>query len=737
MIYQTYTSTIQSDEQNRFRLIEVLFKERKLNKSLHLIYQKLQEIKEENNPELLIYGKFLLSAILLKKSEYVGEKKLLEECKKILYEALEICKDIKHKLFEGEAYLLLSETYKYLDQSREVNSFLKKATEVSEQLSNEILSIKCKTVSIDYNIRINNFDIAYDLAMVTLSELLNIEDNVRAEFEANVYLSLVRIFIKKQDYKKSEEYNEAVLNYAISFQDLEKELMALNNMAIIYSLQFDYRRAVESLLDALERSEEINFKAQVARCQINLGSIYAQLFNHQEAIKKYENVLSRFDELLEKSTKVVLFNNLGNIHYQQDEVDLALESYQKAYDLASETAYLEMIPHSLAQMAKCNLSKNDFVQASYNTDEAEQLFNEKPQLSGWPIHLINEGVILEHNAAHEEAITKIKKGLSAAINRKDPITEIHALSTLSDLFRKQGKLEDALEYLNQYVESSRNYDLNKQGLQILDMEISYALKDKQKTIEQLIKDNEYKALLLKQSEKIADQNEMLKEVNEELRQYAYITSHDLKEPLRMIKSFSQLVLEKYHPQLDEEGKEYLGYIKEGSLRMDQLLTDLLKYTRLGSQEVEIEKVDLNEVVDIVKLYLKDAIEKSDCKIEIRKLPIVKSNQSLLIQLFQNLILNAIKFHKENSNPEILIDYSEDEFSYQVCVKDNGIGIPEDQKDRIFIIFQQLHAKSAFQGTGIGLAICKKISKKLGGEIWLESDGKTGSSFFFSIPKHVY
>ena len=722
MIYQTYTSTIHSDEQNSFRVIEVLFKKRKLNKSLHLIYQKLQEIKEENNPEKLIYGQFLLASILLKKSEYVGEKKLLEECKKILLDSLALSKKIDHKHFEGEAYLLLSETYKYLDHSKEVRNYLKKATKISEQLQNEILSIKCKTVSIDHNIRINNFDVAYDLAMITLSELLNLEDNTRAEFEANVYLSLVRIFIKKQDYKKSQEYNEALLNYAIAFQDLEKELMALNNMAIIYSLQFDYRRAVESLLDALERSEEINFKAQVARCQINLGSIYAQLFNHQEAIKKYESVLNRFDQLLEKSTKVVLFNNLGNIHYQQDDVELALEKYQKAYDLASETAYLEMIPHSLAQMAKCNLSKSNFVQASYNTNEAALMYNEKPQLSGWPIHLINEGVLHEQNGEHEIAIDKIKKGLSAAITRKDPITEIHALSSLSDLFSKQGKLNEALEYLNQYVEISRNYDLNKQGLQILDMEISYALKDKQKTIEQLIKDNEYKALLLKQSEKITDQNEMLREVNEELRQYAYITSHDLKEPLRMIKNFSSLVIEKYQDSLDAEGKEYLSYIKEGSFRMDQLLDDLLKYTRIGSKEVEIEKIDLNEVVDIVKLYLKDPIEKNTVNIICKPLPTVKSNQSLLIQLLQNLILNAIKFQKENSVPEILIDHKEDEFSYQISVKDNGIGIPKDQQDRIFIIFQQLHAKNAFEGTGIGLAICKKISKKLGGEIWLESDG---------------
>jgi len=734
LIYQTYTSTISSDEQNSFRVIEVLFKERKLNKSLQLIYQKLRDFKEEDEPEKLIYGKFLLASILLKKSEYVGEKNLLKECKKTLIEVLEICKKVDHKRFEGEAYLLLSETYKYLDQSREVRTYLKKATEVSELLQNEILSIKCKTVSIDHNIRINNFDVAYDLAMITLTELLKLEDNTRAEFEANVYLSLVRIFIKKQDYKKSQEYNEAVLNYAIAFQDLEKELMALNNMAIIYSLQFDYRRAVESLLDALERSEEINFKAQVARCQINLGSIYAQLFNHQEAIKKYESVLKRFDQLLEKSTKVVLFNNLGNILYQQDDVDEALEKYQKAYDLASETAYLEMIPHSLAQMAKCNLSKSDYVQASYNTKEAAVMYAEKPQLSGWPIHLINEGVLLGQSGEHQIAIDKIKKGLTAAKTRKDPITEIHALSSLSDLYRRQGSLEKALEYLNQYVEVSRNYDLNKQGLQILDMEISYALKDKQKTIEQLIKDNEYKALLLKQSEKIADQNERLIEVNEELRQYAYITSHDLKEPLRMIKSFSKLILEKYKEDLDEEGKEYLSYIKEGSNRMDQLLDDLLKYTRIGSKKVEIEKVDLNEVMDIVTLYLKDPIEKSSANIICKTLPTISSNQSLLIQLLQNLILNAIKFQKGDTNPEIVIDHTEDEFSYQICVKDNGIGIPLEQQDRIFIIFQQLHAKNAFEGTGIGLAICKKISKKLGGEIWLESDGKSGSSFFFSIPK---
>ena len=731
MIYKTYISTKTAKEASVFRQAEVLFKTRKLNKAIQVLEKQLLSMPQDEN---FIRGKLLLASINLKKAQYTGDKKILSKCKNLLGQSLELAKQKEQKELELEAKLLLSQVCMDLEDQSAVNENLRSALHLSEELDNAALSLKHKAVAIDINIRKNNFNKAYDLAMLAINELHALDHEIFDELQAEIYLSLVRIFIKKQDYKKSIEYNDVVLRYALHNNDLEKELMALNNMAIISSLQFEYRKAMEYLLDALVRSEEINFKSQIARCQINLGSIYAQLYNHEEAIKKYQSVLERFDELLETSTKVVLFNNLGNINYQQDEIDLALQNYSKSNVLANESNYEEMIPHSLAQISKCYLKNKDYETAAVHTSQAAKYFNEKPILSGWPIHLINEGLIEHYNENNFESIKKIKKSLQVARQRKDRNTEIEALAILAEMSKNNGDLETAFEYLNQHVESARNFELNKQSLQILDLEISFALKDKQNTIEQLIKDNEYKTLLLKQSEKIADQNEMLREVNQELRQYAYITSHDLKEPLRMIKSFSALINKNYEAKLDDEGKEYLTYINEGAQRMDRLLDDLLKYTRIGSTEIEKNKLDLNELVEIVLLHLKERIEESQAEIKVEKLPAVSSNQALLIQLFQNLIVNAIKFSKEGQVPLISIASTEDDFAYQISIKDQGIGIPSDQQDRIFVLFQKFHKRMKTEGTGIGLAICKKIAKKLGGEIWLNSIEGEGTTFYFTIPK---
>lgn len=732
MIYKTYINTHTAKDSNTFRQVEVLFKTRKLNKAIQVLEKLILTLA--NNADL-IKGKLLLASIILKKSQYTGDLSLLINCQNILNDALNLSKALDEKELEFESKLLLSQVNIHLKNFDAVSDYLNKAARLVESMEMPILKLKHRAVAIDINIRKNNFNKAYDLAMDALNGLQELEHPYKSEIEAEIYLSLVRIFIKKQDYKKSIEYNDALLTYAISNNDLEKELMALNNMAIICSLQFEYRRAMEYLLDALVRSEEINFKAQIARCQINLGSIYAQLYNHVEASKKYEDVLRKFDKLLETSTKVVLFNNLGNINFQQGEIDLALQNYSKANVLANESNYKEMVPHTLAQIAKCYISKKDFQTAAVHTTEAANFFEEKPILSGWPIHLINEGTIEQFHQNEEKAIDKIKKSLQVAKKRKDRNTEIEALALLAEMNKKNGNLDAAFEYLNQYVESSRNFELNKQSLQVLDLEISFALKDKQNTIEQLIKDNEYKTLLLKQSEKIADQNEMLKEVNQELRQYAYITSHDLKEPLRMIKSFSEIITNKYNDHLDEDGKEYLSYINDGAVRMDRLLEDLLKYTRIGSTEIEREKVDLNEVLDIVCLHLSKRIEESQANIIKDKLPVVYSNQALLIQLIQNLLVNALKFSKPGEAPKIEISHSTDEFFHQFSIKDFGIGIPEDQKERIFIIFQKLQANNEAEGTGIGLAICKKIVKKLEGELWLDSVQNESSTFHFTIPKN--
>jgi len=234
-------------------------------------------------------------------------------------------------------------------------------------------------------------------------------------------------------------------------------------------------------------------------------------------------------------------------------------------------------------------------------------------------------------------------------------------------------------------------------------------------------------------ESIRRQSKKLLESNEELERFAYVASHDLQEPLRMVASFLQLLQTKYDQQLDDTARRYINFATDGAERMKILINDLLEFSKISSLEVDHTVIDLNKVVMKTRMNLKSFIDESQAKIKISLLPQVCGNESQLLQLFQNLISNAIKY-RDGLIPEIEITYSETPVQWQFGVQDNGIGIDAKFYDKIFIIFQRLHNKKHYTGTGIGLAICKKIVELHGGKIWVESSKGNGSKFYFTISK---
>lgn len=229
--------------------------------------------------------------------------------------------------------------------------------------------------------------------------------------------------------------------------------------------------------------------------------------------------------------------------------------------------------------------------------------------------------------------------------------------------------------------------------------------------------------------------EELKRSNEELEQFAYVASHDLQEPLRMISGYVQLINKRYHEKLDQDATEFLQFALDGVQRMQRLINDLLEYSRVGRKGTDIEKINLEELYLKVLQNLKVAIEESKAEISHDPFPIVFYPERELYQLFQNLIGNAIKFHGDKP-PKIHIGVRQDGKQWVFSVEDNGIGIDPKYADRIFVIFQRLHTRQEYPGTGIGLAICKKIVERHGGKIWFESTPNQGTSFFFTIPLRI-
>lgn len=226
----------------------------------------------------------------------------------------------------------------------------------------------------------------------------------------------------------------------------------------------------------------------------------------------------------------------------------------------------------------------------------------------------------------------------------------------------------------------------------------------------------------------------LRAINGELENFAYVASHDLKEPLRMVGMYTQLLQKKLNNSAETSTKEYMGFITEGVGRMQNLLNDLLQYSRLGARKEETMPVNLNNILELVIHNLTVNMTQNEAAIIASTLPIVKATSVEMTQLFQNLIANAIKFRQKEQPPVIDIRAFEKENHYLLTFTDNGIGIEKEYHERVFRIFERLHPRTLYEGSGIGLATCKKIVQNNGGDIWLESIDGNGTTFFLTLPK---
>jgi len=224
----------------------------------------------------------------------------------------------------------------------------------------------------------------------------------------------------------------------------------------------------------------------------------------------------------------------------------------------------------------------------------------------------------------------------------------------------------------------------------------------------------------------------LSAANRDLSQFAYVASHDLQEPLRMISSYLQLLSSRYSGHLDKDADEFIGYAVDGANRLQRMINDLLAFSRVGTRGKPFAKTDVGVVLNLALTNLEVAIEESDAKITYGNLPTVDADEGQLLQLFQNLIENAIKFRSDKP-PAIHVSAERGEGEWVFSVKDNGIGIDPKYRDRLFVIFQRLHSAAKYPGTGIGLALCKRIVERHSGRIWVESELGKGSTFRFTIP----
>ncbi|MFT6360338.1 MAG: signal transduction histidine kinase [Saprospiraceae bacterium] len=242
-----------------------------------------------------------------------------------------------------------------------------------------------------------------------------------------------------------------------------------------------------------------------------------------------------------------------------------------------------------------------------------------------------------------------------------------------------------------------------------------------------------KAEITRQADSLRKAQIQLKNSNAELDTFAFAASHDLKEPLRMIKLYTQLTAKRLDQHLDENTREFMGYVTDGVTRMQKLLDDLLNYSRLGYQNEGVKSTNLNDILFDVVNNLSATIQDTETAIFINTLPKLNSSSTEMTQLFQNLLSNSIKFRKKNIQPEIHINHRLDGDNHLISVKDNGIGIAKEHQEKVFGVFERLHARGKYEGSGIGLATCKKIVEKMNGKIWANSEVGEGTTFYMTFP----
>jgi len=682
-------------------------------------------------------NKFLINKEL-HQAEYQYRLRQLEDALFLTHQALEEATLQSDEFQQAAAHLLLARIYNTQGKYQANTELLQQALfhiQQSEKLFHKDNALSVTWVNLTYgkihqNLKSLEQALSYfQTALYKAHEGADDSDIVHALLaNCNYYLSV-------NQFKEAQQFAEECQDVLNSSENIKDKTLFF---AEVYNLlgRINYKMAMQYLLEALELSDAIQYRERMAHCLINIGSVYAHLFNYEDALDKYHNALNNFSDVLTDSTQIGLYNNIGNLYYVQQKNEEAEKHFLKALELSKATNYKEMIAHALTQLGRVYTAQNNLEKALSTAQESQQLLEALGDVNGKQINLINLGDIYFRLKDFDKAIKYTSKGITASTMLKDNDSEIEAYMIMANIHRERKDFEQAYKFQSIYTTFQQEFSKVQRNRQILDMDIKYTIQEKQKEIEQLTKENKYQAILLEQRDKIVQKNQQLKEANEELKQFAYVTSHDLKEPLRMIGSYSEIIHKKYNDQLDQNAKEYFGYVSEGVVRMNNLLNDLLKYATIGSSGKDFVPVKIVDVVDISLMNLKVLIEETGAEIHTDNLPVIDAIPSLLHQLFQNLIGNAIKFRKPTIKPKIRIEGTETDQHHVISIKDNGIGIAEAYQEKIFIIFQRLHNRKDYEGTGIGLSICMKIMKRLGGNIQVKSAEGQGATFILSFPKKL-
>ncbi len=600
-------------------------------------------------------------------------------------------------------------------------------------------------------------------------EAARVAENLPDSFKTTIYNDLAIVHRKNGNYRVAFGYYEKVVSISEKTNDYEMVSGAYHGLGRLHRETGIYDKAVNYYLKSLEISVKMQSQENIIVSHSDISETYLMAKDIEKALSHIEKAYQlasvyRAQNPKEQEPTVQLANVLkvyGEILFQRGDTEGSLKKYEEALTIYRTIDLKVFIARTLMSIADVHFKKAQFDQVTATYKECLQYEAHFLDIDRARLHY-KIGLLHRQQNRNVEAEKEFLKSLEIAdkLGNKE-IAQPANYQMFLICFDKHENPR-ALSYLN--VANALNDSLfNMNKLQrTAEMELKFDTEKRENEINTLraretrfllvvsisaflmivlflgfliqMRGRSFSAMKIKNDE-IQQQYKRLEESNEILSQFAYVAAHDLKEPLRSIGSYVGLIQMKYAKDLPPDAKEYMQFVNSGVKRMYSLLTDLLDFSQVISQQPGAEVIRPDEVLEDVKANLRNAIESTNAQVLcINDLPSIRMNRSHLLQLFQNLIGNALKFTTDM--PIVKIEGKEENGNVVLTVEDNGIGINKEYRNKVFVLFQQLNKKDKFDGTGIGLTICKNIVEKYNGRIWFDSEENIGTKFYISIPSNA-